>query len=173
MIEGIKRILSFNEKALIIFGFRFLINHSQTEIEQWIFNNFKKSIPFEYTLEYSNWGGQMNMNTPLPYDGKWIPVQDQIKKIPCHFPLASTKVFLNGDVNFCLCIDYNNDIAENLIGNIKHEKLIDIYNGVKAKSLWKNGFSKCEICTFKSITLLNFVEDFFFYMDKPMQVFSV
>jgi MoaA/NifB/PqqE/SkfB family radical SAM enzyme len=161
MIESAKRIVNFNEKSLITFGFRFLINHSQTEIEQWIINNFKKNIPFGYTIEYGNWGGEMNMKKPLSSDNKWMPVQRDIKKMPCYFPLASTKVYLNGDVNFCLCIDYNNDIAENKIGNIKHEKLIDIYNGTKASHLWRKGFSKCKICTFKNIPLINFIEDFF------------
>jgi MoaA/NifB/PqqE/SkfB family radical SAM enzyme len=174
MIESARRIVSFNEKSLIVFGFRFLINHSQTEIEQWIINNFKKKIPFGYTLEYGNWGGEMNVKTRLPYDAKWLPVQKNTKKMPCHFPLASTKVFLNGDVKFCLCIDYNNDIPENTIGNIKHERLIDIYNGVKARHLWRHGFSKCKICTFKTIPLINFIgEDFFPYMNKPLRFISV
>jgi len=73
------------------------------------------------------------MKKPLPYDAKWSPVQKHIKEMPCYFPLASSKVFLDGDVNFCLCIDYNNDIKENTIGNIKHEKLIDIYIWSKSK----------------------------------------
>jgi len=173
MIKGIKRIVNLNEKSVISFGFRFLINHSQTEIEQWIINNFNRNIPFGYILEYANWGDETTIKMPLPYDAKWMPVQEQKKKLPCYFPLASTKVFLNGDVNFCLCIDYNNDITENTIGNIKYERLIDIYNGVKARALWKNGFSKCKTCTFKNITLINFIEDYFLYLDKPLQVFNV
>jgi hypothetical protein len=65
---------------------------------------------------------------------------------PCAYPLLHLKVAVNGDVKFCSCIDYDSH-PENIIGNVKEDSLLNIYNGAKAHRLWRDGLSICDGCT--------------------------
>jgi len=167
MVKNVSKIVNLNEKSSIVFAFRFLKNHAQSTIEQWILENFGRDIPYVYTLEYIDWGGDMDTTKELPHDAKWL-VHTEKKDIPCYLPVVSTKVFVNGDVKFCTCIDYNN-ISENTLGNIKNDRLVDIYNGKKAKELWRKGFSKCHRCIVSAHRPLTSIEDLYLanVLDEP------
>lgn len=139
------------------------------EIEKWILDNFNEMVPYEVLTDYCNWGGSMDTDEPLPYDETWQPTVYR-KPIPCMYPIIHTKVLVNGDVNFCSCFDYDNS-PENTIGNIMESDLGPIYNGDRAKEIWKNGYSQCSVCTFyKSIAEFDKLS---IYFDEPMRYLGV
>jgi len=167
MITNVKKIVKLNENSDIVLAFRLLKNHSQHIIEQWILGNFGHNLPYHYILEYMDWGGEMDTTKELPHDAKWLACTEK-KDTPCYLPAVSTKVFVNGDVKFCTCIDYNNS-TENTLGNIRNDRLVDIYNGERARELWSRGFSKCNKCIGSAYRPLTSIEDLYLanVLDEP------
>ena len=58
VVNNIRRILDISDTNNIIFGFRLLKNHTESEINDWIIKNFQRKIPFGYTSTFHNWGGK-------------------------------------------------------------------------------------------------------------------
>jgi len=169
-VEGVKRILSVNEKSKLTFALRLLHIREDTEIRQWILDMFDENIPYETTLEYANWGGAMDVNKPLPFDAKWLPVPDGRRATPCLYPIMHIKILVNGDVKFCSCADYDN-MPENTTGNVGEESLSAIYNGSCSKELWRKGLSLCNSCTYyKPLSNLELLFD---YLDQPIENLGV
>jgi radical SAM protein with 4Fe4S-binding SPASM domain len=149
MLNSIKRFIQLSEnKGKIAFGFRFLKNHTDEEIMEWMMKNFRSIIPFSATKMYSNWGNGIDTSMHLPFEGEWLPCQRNIEQ--CLIPLFACQIFSNGDVSFCHCPDF--DINEELrLGNITEDSLVDIYNSEKCSRLWKfdeNIPEFCRFCTF-------------------------
>lgn len=167
MVANVKNIVRLNEKSSIYLSFRFLKNHTQSVVEQWILAHFGYLVPYGYIREYMNWGGDMDTTKTLPHGAKWLTARET-KDIYCYLPIVSTKVFVNGDVKFCNCVDYNN-VSENTLGNIKSSKLIDLYNGEKAKKLFRKGISKCHKCSVKPDRSLASIENLYLsgILDEP------
>ena len=66
----------------------------------------------------------------------------------CHYPWSSFAIKSNGEVAMCT-EDYNNEI---ILGDIKKDSLIDIWNGEKYTNFRKTHFDKktgdsCNMCT--------------------------
>ncbi len=59
--------------------------------------------------------------------GKYYSDLDMIVRNKCYYPWFGCDINYNGDVHFCA------DYPEYVIGNIKDNRLIDIYNGEKAE----------------------------------------
>ncbi|MEO8028595.1 MAG: SPASM domain-containing protein, partial [Bryobacteraceae bacterium] len=99
--------------------------------------------------EFGNWAGARNTETILPFDAKWLTPQaaTQLEEGgPCGYPIYHVKVMVNGDVKFCSCVDFDN-ATENTIGNVRDASLKSIYNGERARGLWREGLSMCVGCT--------------------------
>jgi len=149
MLKNVKRIIDLSKNATnIVFGFRFLKNHTEDEIKIWIQQNFGCQIPFSFTNSYSNWGNAIDTNSKLPFDAEWIPIKENT--VPCLIPLFACQIYSNGDVSFCACPDF--DINDELrLGNLKEKDLTDIYNSNKCKELWNFNNKMpnyCKYCTF-------------------------
>jgi len=149
MLRNVKRMIEISKKrGNIIFGFRFLKDHSDQEIKTWILKNFGIEIPFNFTKTYSNWGNKIDTSIKLPFEGEWVQVKENT--IQCLVPLFACQIYSNGDVSFCACSDY--DITDELkLGNIKEKDLTSIYNSNKCKDLWNfdNEMPNyCKYCTF-------------------------
>jgi MoaA/NifB/PqqE/SkfB family radical SAM enzyme len=163
MLKNIRRIIDISKnKRSIVFGFRFLKNHTIEEIKNWILQNFGNEIPFSFTKTYSNWGNKIDTSIKLPFNGEWIQYKENT--VQCIVPLFACQIFSNGDVSFCGCPDF--DIDDDLkLGNIEKNSLVEIYNSDKCKNLWN--FDKkipdfCKYCTFfKPITELSQYEQTF------------
>jgi radical SAM protein with 4Fe4S-binding SPASM domain len=149
MLKNVKRIIDISKnKTSIVFGFRFLKDHSEGEIKTWIQQNFGSEIPFNYTKTFSNWGNKIDTSIRLPFNGEWTQYKENTMK--CLVPVFACQIFSNGDVSFCACPDF--DIDDDLkLGNIKDNSLIDIYNSKKCQQLWdsdKKIPDFCKYCSF-------------------------
>lgn len=143
MITNIQRIISLSEKDNIVFGFRFLKQHTESEIEEWIINNFKKRIPYGETNIYMDWGGAIDSAKPLPFKGLFHQRKEGLSQ--CLIPLSACLIYSNGDVGYCSCNDY--DIKDEfLLGNISKASLKEILNSQKNQYLWANLPDFCKTC---------------------------
>jgi len=148
MLKNVKRIIEITpNKKSIIFGFRFLKNHTESEVRSWIIQNFQCEIPFSFTRVFSNWGNAIDTSVKLPFEGEWLQSQENTE--PCIIPLIVCQIFSNGDVSYCACTDF--DINEELrLGNITREHLIDILNSDKANWLRRLDVKMPEYCKYCS-----------------------
>jgi MoaA/NifB/PqqE/SkfB family radical SAM enzyme len=147
-----------NRQATIVFAFRLLKPNAKTRADAWMMENFGSVFPHEVLTSFGNWGGAIDTSEPLPFAGRWTG-DDEMDMVgdgtPCAYPLIHLKVAVNGDVKFCSCIDYDSD-PENIIGNVREDSLLNIYNGAKARRLWRDGLSICKGCThYKSVQLFS------------------
>jgi len=144
MIKNVKKIIKLSGgKQNILIGFRFLKNHTISDIKKWIQQNFECEIPFNFTNSYSNWGNVLDTQKKLPLDGVWLPTPDN--KEQCLIPLFAFQIFSNGNVSFCPCPDYNG-IEELKLGNVAKDHLLDIYNSKKCQELWNFNTKVPDFC---------------------------
>ena len=149
VVKNIQRIVSLiDDKEKIVISFRCLKKRTVDDMQQWIDDNFHTKLTFDWVEKYANWGNSLDNHQPLPFDGQWY--EDRINTEQCLLPILAMLVFVNGDVSFCPCCDYDGN-KELYIGNIKTDKLIDIYSSRKTCTLWK--FNRrmpdiCRQCTF-------------------------
>ena len=158
ILGQMKRIVELNRRAMIVFAFRLLKPDAKTRAYDWMRRNFGQIYPHEILTSFGNWGGAIDTSRPLPFSGAWTGGGDHETVgdgTPCAYPLLHLKVAVNGDVKFCSCIDYDSH-AENIIGNVKDDSLLNIYNGAKARRLWRDGLSICKGCThYKPVQLFS------------------
>jgi len=161
ILEQMKRIVKVNRRALIVFAFRLLKPNAKARAYEWMRQHFGQIFPHEILTSFGNWGGAIDTSTPLPFSGAWSGADnaDNHETVgdgtPCAYPLLHLKVAVNGDVKFCSCIDYDSH-AENIIGNVKDDSLLTIYNGARARRLWRDGLSICKGCThYKPVQLFS------------------
>lgn len=93
---------------------------------------------------YDNWGGVIGKKD-LPE--KAIFRQSKSERIqPCRELYRRINILADGEVNFCICRDFNYEMT---IGNINSDSLLDIWRGNGLKKLrndWKAGRNIPEIC---------------------------
>jgi sulfatase maturation enzyme AslB (radical SAM superfamily) len=144
MIENIQRIVNFSENPnSITFGFRLLKSHTSSDINTWIENHFHKKIPYGIVDSYMNWGGSIETNRPLPFNGKWK--NKKTNKSRCLIPLIACQIFSNGDVSYCGCNDF--DINEEfMLGNISKSTLAQIFNSSRNAELWDSTINLPNSC---------------------------
>lgn len=164
MLTSVKRIIGLNRKTMIVFGFRNLHKRSDQEIKEWIVNNFGQDIVYEVITDYCNWAGAKDVSISLPYDATWLPITAH-DNIPCMIPLLYATVFVNGNVKFCSCTDYD-DLTDNTLGNIMENDLASIYNSGMAKEKWKHGLTRCATCNFYN-SMVN-IDSLSNYFDAPL-----
>lgn len=168
ILSQMRRIVSLNEKATIVFAFRLLKPDAEARAHAWMIENFGAVMPHDILTQFSNWGGAIDTSQPLPLGGTWVDpdVMEAVSTgLPCAYPLLHLKVAVNGDVKFCSCIDYDSH-PENIIGNVKEASLLDIYNGYRARRLWREGLSICKGCThYKPVKLFS---DHFKLLERPI-----
>ena len=151
MVENGRRIIQLIEDPdKITAEFRLLKDHSKKEIERWIEANWSIQLKHMETNEFSNWGGDMDLDIPLPFSGKWRRLERGNEE-PCAILFDFTQIFSDGGISLCACCDY--DRWEELnIGNVKENSLVDALNSKKALDIisFKDEMVKkrCKNCTF-------------------------
>lgn len=135
MIRSIRRIISLMDEDTVLFGFRFLKNRTDSEIQNWMQEHFGSIYPYSSTVTYSNWGGALDDSKLLPWDAEWTKKIESVE--PCLLPLLAVQVFSNGDVSFCPCADYDG-VRELSLGNITTKTLEELYNSERVRDLWNN-----------------------------------
>jgi len=128
----------------MVLGFRFLKNHSNSDIEQWIKRNLGNEFFYAYTNTYMNWNGAIEEKGIINYEGRW---QKRVEGDSlCLLPMILALVYSNGDVSYCPCNDY--DICEEFrLGNVGDESLKELFNSKKNRELWRTLPSRCLTCT--------------------------
>ena len=148
MVNNVQSFLRLKENTTITLGFRFLQNHTTDEVDKWILDNFNEPLTYGCISTYYDWGGAIDTSVQLSKDAKFEDIkQAKVREGHCIYPLLYSQIAVSGNVKFCNYIDYNDSIDEITCGNFKNSHLADIYNGSRAKQLWRNGFSKCKECT--------------------------
>jgi radical SAM protein with 4Fe4S-binding SPASM domain len=137
-------------KTLITFGFRVLRKYEDAVYRKWIQDHFQTDVLFGATCSYANWGGRMNDGQALPWDAEWMGPRQNTRQ--CLLPLIACQVFVNGDVSFCPCCDYD-ALPEFALGNLQNHSLLDLYNTPRVRRLWNweekgNMPDYCKQCTF-------------------------
>ena len=169
LLGNIKRLLALvDDRNKIKIGFRFLKQHSENDIRQWMFEHFGTEFQYGYTSFYANWGNTLNTHEPLPLQGKWFDSRENTA--PCIIPLVACQVFSNGDVSFCHCCDYD-AIDDFRLGNLKAMSLTALYNSEKNRRLWRwenDGKlpTYCKQCTFH--VPLSSVMSYQFIFENPL-----
>jgi MoaA/NifB/PqqE/SkfB family radical SAM enzyme len=147
ILGQIRRVVGANRGGThIVFAFRLLKPDARQRAVSWMQANFGATFRHEVLTEFGNWGGAVDTNQPLPFAGQWHTDASFENHSVCAYPVMHAKVAVNGDVKFCSCIDYDSN-PENILGNVCEGSLVDIYNGPRAKALWRRGLSFCEGCT--------------------------
>jgi MoaA/NifB/PqqE/SkfB family radical SAM enzyme len=143
-----QRILATRSKYTKIgFSFRLLKPDANERAVRWMLDNFGQVYGHEVLTAFGNWAGAIDTQDPLPFSGVWrSPGEASENETPCAYPVLHIKVAVNGDVKFCSCVDYDSN-PENIIGNVRDDNLLAIYNGHRAASLWRHGLSMCVGCT--------------------------
>jgi len=167
-LRSMRKMLEITDHHKMRLGFRFLKKHTDTDIKKWIQNHFGCELRYGFTNSYSNWGNTIRTEQPLPFDGKWKEVKENLP--PCLIPLLACQVFSNGNLSFCPCCDYD-AIDEFFLGNMKERALLTIYNGKKNRELWSFGKHFqiplfCKKCTFH--IPLNKLAEYEFIFEKPL-----
>jgi MoaA/NifB/PqqE/SkfB family radical SAM enzyme len=153
-VSNIRNIININDHPNITFDFFLLHDYTRFELENWMYRNFNKCFPFQYILEYGNWGGLMDTKTKLPFSAKWLDAKNDRPKNDCLYPRVHMWVGVDGDVEYCGYGVGSNE--ENILGNLKNQKLSDIYKNPATQSKQRLGISGCSACThYRSINLLN------------------
>jgi len=135
MVNSVRKIIEASETCNIAFGFRFIKTHTQQEIENWMIQNFGKIIHYGWTNEYMNWGGGIKTDLiELPSSAQWKSKCDRLKSA-CIFPFFVYRIFPDGNVSFCGCVDFNN-AEEFALGDINKQTLLEIFNSEKNQKLW-------------------------------------
>jgi MoaA/NifB/PqqE/SkfB family radical SAM enzyme len=149
MVQCIRRMVKLNRNCEIIIAGRLLRKYDDGFIRRWMTQNFGREFPYEVITDFGNWAGAIDTSKPLPLDATWLDSKaaEQLEDGgPCTYPILHLKVMVNGDVKFCSCVDYDNAI-ENTLGNVYTQSLSEIYNGQRARRLWRDGLSMCSGCT--------------------------
>jgi radical SAM protein with 4Fe4S-binding SPASM domain len=130
---------------------RNLRQREDDEVREWVRATFGDSVSVSHmTGSYSNWGGLFDAGSQLPMGGRWLPSGENTGQ--CLIPIVAYQVFVNGDVSFCPCCDYNShpDFA---LGNIREQSLADICDSPRVRQLWAENEDSslpgpCRTCTF-------------------------
>ncbi|MGC2063329.1 MAG: radical SAM/SPASM domain-containing protein [Thermodesulfovibrionales bacterium] len=148
MMESVRTILRLiDDVEKIGFGFRLLREFNDGDLESWTMRNFGVKITYQAMNTYANWG-KLDTRQRLPQAAKWLPDVDNT--VQCFIPLFAMQVFSNGGVAFCPCDDFNSD-EDLLLGNIRNNSLLEIYNTERVKKLWdfeSHIPSFCRRCSF-------------------------
>lgn len=143
VIKSIKRMLTLiDDTNKIVIGFRTLKKYDDAVLKTWISDNFGIDLAFSSTTQYANWG-VIDTDIKLPFQATWSTNRDSKKQ--CLIPLVACQVFVNGEVSFCPCDDFDND-EELHLGSIHNDTLINIYNTNKTKELWNFEEKVPEFC---------------------------
>jgi len=161
LMLNIKRIIDLSDtnKTNLMFGFRFLKDHSKRDMDDWIKRNFEIDIPYGYTYTYMNWNGALDERNALPWSGNW---RKKAKgNSHCITPLILGMVYSNGDLSYCPCNDF--DICEEFrLGNINDKSLGEMFNSQKNVELWSNLPERCRNCSsYRPIANINNYPDLF------------
>ncbi|HWF46220.1 MAG TPA: radical SAM protein [Bryobacteraceae bacterium] len=149
MVESVRRMIRVNRRCTLVIAARLLKKRDDAFIQSWMNTNFGCALPCTVMTSFGNWAGAIDTSVPLPFDGTWLSAETARSLEsggPCAYPIYHLKVVVNGDVQFCSCVDYDSN-AENKIGNVNEEPLSAIYNGERARRLWREGLSMCKGCT--------------------------
>lgn len=146
MLRGLVRIGKLGLINKLHIGFRFLRQHPDQEIEQWLMDNLGVLVPYRKTTAFANWG-VLDTGKSLPHDATWIEPRE--KKQPCLIPLVAMQVFSNGKVSFCHCDDFDNHPSLDL-GSVSEQSLLELYSQPKVEKLWDFSHPPafCDKCSF-------------------------
>jgi MoaA/NifB/PqqE/SkfB family radical SAM enzyme len=135
-----KRMIAANRGGTtIVFAFRLLKERAQDRAEAWMLEHFGRILPHGVLTAFGNWAGAIDTGVPLPFASQWADHSvGGHGDGPCAYPVMNAKVAVNGDMKFCSCIDYDSNV-ENIMGNVRHSSLGDIYNGPAARSCGAEG----------------------------------
>lgn len=141
MLDGIRRVLELYPNKVSL-EFRLLYKKATEELHDWIMRDVRpRGVPSDryfinsVITDYANWGIYDANNTPLPGDAQWFQSEKQDERPQCLIPLFACIVFSNGNVSFCPCDNFD-DTEELRLGNIRDQRLVDLYNSSIARRLW-------------------------------------
>lgn len=139
MLAGIRRIIDLS-RTKVSLEFRLLHKKTTEQLHDWIARDVKPTRSDGYFInsnitDYANWGIYDQNNTPLPGDAKWFATPRQGERPQCLIPIFACMVYSNGNVSFCPCDNFD-DVAELRLGNIRDQRLADLYNSPAARRLW-------------------------------------
>lgn len=157
MKEGIRRIVESSQHEIQL-EFRLLNKRTRDQLLDWLEvevfqgGDWRKLVRINSAItDYANWGIYDEVNTPLPADARWFPVQRHEHRKQCLIPIFACIVYSDGNVSFCPCDNFN-DTPELRLGNIMRASLADMYNSPRAVELWdweRFGTPEfCKNCTF-------------------------
>jgi MoaA/NifB/PqqE/SkfB family radical SAM enzyme len=132
LLHAISRVRNLGLASKLHLGFRFLRQHTDEQIKEWMINNLGVLVPYSSTAMFANWS-ILDTRKSLPLDATWVVSSE--KKEPCLIPLVAMQVFSNGKVSFCPCDDFDNSPSLDL-GSVLRMSLTDLYNQQKVKELW-------------------------------------
>lgn len=148
LIKNIQRIARNNFiKQKMVLQFRFLKYHYKSEIEMWMYCNFGEIYNYSVCDQFANWAGGISAADVTALGGKMLPQPDY--EGPCILPYLYHVVFVNGDVSFCPCADYNASPDFNL-GNIINSSFSEILKNEKLEMYFNSLYmpEHCKCCSF-------------------------
>jgi len=144
MLDGIRRVLEFYPNKVSL-EFRLLHKKTTEELHDWVIREVRPSLGSRASsdvyfinsviTDYANWGIYDSNNTPLPGEARWFQSQKQDERPQCLIPLFACIIFSNGNVSFCPCDNFD-DTEELRLGNIREQRLVDLYNSPTVRRLW-------------------------------------
>lgn len=149
----------------VAFGFRSLRKYTPEQYQAWMIKTFGHEVAYTQISSYSNWGGLFDSRQPLPMQAEWNHSKHNTEQ--CLIPLVALQVFVNGDVSFCPCSDYDG-VKDLSLGNIMEKPLLDLYNSDRCRALWDfevgaNMPRFCRNCSFhqplKSLAFAEYIFD--------------
>lgn len=102
-----------------------------------------------FTIDFDNWAGLIKQEDLL--DGMYMRYRGSLEKEPCFWLYHGPIIYADGKIGLCGCRDLNAN-SELIVGNIKTDRIIDIWQSKKVKELrerYKKGAfpNICQKCT--------------------------
>jgi radical SAM protein with 4Fe4S-binding SPASM domain len=150
VLRGVRAIIDACDRpGKVSLSIRLLQPRGDDEVAAWTRTTFGEGVSVAHsTSQYANWGGVFDGSRELPMGATWVgPVENTGQ---CLIPTIGFQVFVNGDVSFCPCCDYDAS-PEFALGNIRERSLQDICDSPRVRELWAEGGSlpsPCRRCTF-------------------------
>jgi radical SAM protein with 4Fe4S-binding SPASM domain len=133
-LASIRKLIAASDASeRIALGFRTLRSYAEEDYHAWMRRELGAILPYTHINRYANWGGTFDTSKPLPMGAQWVEVRTNREQ--CLIPLLALQVFVNGDVSFCPCCDFDAN-SELALGNIRESDLGQLYNSERCRQLW-------------------------------------
>lgn len=149
----LKRNVELGKPQVIMFSLKPVEDSMETILNHPDFNRIAKLTDFDLATmardsqtEYlDDWGSAVEL--PPHLKARLLHIYPRAF-LPCRFLYSNMMVFSNGNIAPCNCRDYEAN-SELILGNAKKDRLLDVWNGEKLKSLrygWRRNNKVPSIC---------------------------